>query len=73
MKEYLLEDNIEKAKQRIIDREIQLKTTKRAKLLRKSDFAPNQWVGSEILDFRLTPAARIINDIYEAKNNNAKQ
>ena len=67
MKTYLIEDKIEKAKERIVKREVQLKGPKRAKLMRKSDFNDDTWIGGHLLDYRFSPTARLIKDIYYAE------
>ena len=53
----------------IIKREISLKGTKRAKTSRIGEYKePDvRWIGIDILDYRYTPAKRIINDIMNAE------
>ena len=53
----------------IIDREISIKQPKRAKTRRIGEYKePNyRWIGIDILDYRFTPAKRIINDIMNAE------
>lgn len=68
MKQYFVDGNIEAAKQSIVEREVRVKDKRRAKLLRRSDYANLQWVGGFLLDYRLGAAARIIKDIYNAEN-----
>lgn len=67
MKTYLVEGNIEKAKDRVIKREIQLKGPKRAKLMRRGDFKDDTWIGGQLLDYRFGPTARLVKDIYKAE------
>ena len=67
MKKYLIEDKIDKAKERIIKREVQLKGPKRAKLKRRGEFNDDIWIGGHLLDYRFSPTARLIKDIYKAE------
>ncbi len=64
MRGYFLAEDIEGAAKEIREREISLKGEKRAKLLRRNDFDKNSWIGGEHLDYRLSSAAQILNDIY---------
>lgn len=67
MKTYLVEGMIDKAKERVIKREIQLKGSKRAKLMRRGDFKNDAWIGGYLLDYRFGPTARLIKDMYNAE------
>ena len=67
MKGYLTSNAIEDAKNRIIKREIQLKGSKRAKLMRRGDFSDDAWIGGYLLDYRFSSATRLIKDIYKAE------
>lgn len=63
----LLENNIEAVDKLIIEREIQLKTKNRAKLLKAGEYPKQDWVGGEFLDYRFAPAKRMISDIYKGE------
>lgn len=49
----------------LIDREVEIKTKSRAKLLKRDDYSNDIWVGGRYLDYRFFSAKRIINDIYK--------
>jgi len=59
-----IDKDIDSADKLIIDREIQHKGINRAKLLHTDQYDEETWVGMSILDYRLSSAVRIINDIY---------
>lgn len=67
MKNFLIEDKIDKAKERIVKREVELKGPQRAKLKRRGDFNDDTWIGGYLLDYRFSPTARLIKDIYKAE------
>ena len=67
MKRYLTSNAIDDAKNRIMEREVQLKGRKRAKLMRRSDFSDGAWIGGYLLDYRFSSATRLIKDIYKAE------
>lgn len=52
----------------IIQREINHKDKSRAKTLRAGEFPEQNWIGIDILDYRYTPAKRIIRDIMNAED-----
>lgn len=65
MRSYLLNGDIDAAKKKIEDWEVELKGEKRSKLRRKNEFPnDNYWIGGGHLDYRLSSAARILKDIY---------
>ncbi len=64
MQGYFVIGDTESASKEIREREIYLKGEKRAKLLRRNDFDKDSWIGGEHLDYRLSSAAQILNDIY---------
>ena len=51
----------------LIDREVEIKTKSRAKLLKREDYSNNIWVGGRYLDYRFFSAKRIIDDIYKGE------
>ena len=51
----------------IVDREIWLKGKSRAKTLRVGEHTGQSWIGIDRLDYRFTPAKRIIQDIVNAE------
>ena len=59
--------NIDAVDQLIIQQEVALKTKKRAKVYRTEEYAGQDWVGLYTLDYRFTPAQRIVRDIIHAK------
>lgn len=63
----ILEENWNKADKTLIDREVEIKTKSRAKLLKRNDYAPDTWIGGRYLDYRFFSAKRIIRDIYEGE------
>ncbi len=67
MKAYIVANKIDDAKKRVIKREVDLKDSKRAKLMRRGDFSNNAWIGGYLLDYRFGSAARLIKDIYKAE------
>lgn len=76
LKEFLLrvqeeirEGDITAVDKSIINREISLKGSKRAKVCRIGEYRePSyRWIGIDILDYRFTPAKIIINDIMNAE------
>lgn len=54
----------------LIDREIEIKTKSRAKLLKRDAYSNDMWVGGRYLDYRFFSARRIINDIYRGEGAN---
>ena len=48
----------------------ELKTRSRAKLCHREDYAPDQWIGGGLLDFRLSSARQIVSDIQEGRAGN---
>lgn len=67
IKAHLVKRDWDAAKNCIIRREVQIKGEKRAKLMRKSDFSDQAWIGGYLLDYRFGSAARHIKDIYKAE------
>ena len=57
-------EDIDLADEIIRKRELHLKGSARAKLLRLKEFDHSKWVGGKELDYRFFNARRIINDIY---------
>jgi len=51
----------------LIDREVEIKSKARAKLLKRENYAPDAWIGGEYLDYRFFSARRILNDIYSGE------
>ena len=51
----------------LIDREVEIKTKSRAKLLKRDDYSNDIWVGGRYLDYRFFSAKRIIDDIYKGE------
>ena len=53
----------------IVKREVSLKGAKRAKTCRVGEYKEqdSNWIGIDILDYRYTPAKRIIRDIMNAE------
>ena len=70
MKTMMLFGDVEAADELIVNREIELKTRSRAKLCHREDYAPDQWVGGGLLDFRLSSARQIVSDIQEGRAGN---
>lgn len=54
----------------LIDREVEIKTKSRAKLLKRDDYSNDIWVGGRYLDYRFFSAKRIIDDIYKGEEAN---
>lgn len=67
MKKYLTQGDIENARKRIVDREIELKDESRAKLLRKNEYDNNIWIGGYYLDYRMGVSEKLLNDIYSVE------
>lgn len=63
----VLTGDYESADKALIDREVEIKTKTRAKLLKRDDYANDSWVGGRYLDYRFFSAKRIINDIYKGE------
>ncbi|MCR5772784.1 MAG: DUF6361 family protein [Butyrivibrio sp.] len=61
------DDDIEAVDNLIVKREIALKGPKRAKTNRVGEFKNQNWIGIDRLDYRYTPAKRIIRDIMNAE------
>ena len=59
-----MNEDIDLADEIIRKRELHLKGSARAKLLRTKEFDHSKWVGGKELDYRFFNARRIINDIY---------
>ena len=57
-------EDIDLADEIIRKRELHLKGSARAKLMRPKEFDHSKWVGGKELDYRFFNARRIINDIY---------
>lgn len=51
----------------IINREIELKTRSRSKLVHRENYDPDVWVGGGWLDYRFSDAKQIILDIYQGE------
>lgn len=66
-KNAVLSGDFEAADKALINREKSIKGPARAKLLRREDFADDEWVGGRYLDYRFFSARRIINDIYKGE------
>ena len=64
-------ENLEKVRELLLAQEIDIKGEKRAKLKQKKTTIPDgeYLVGGEWLDYRLSSARRIINDIYAGLKN----
>ena len=67
VQEAIREGNIGTVDDIIIKREIALKGAKRAKTNRVGEFVNQNWIGIDRLDYRFTPAKRIIRDIMNAE------
>lgn len=67
VQEAIREENLETVDEIIIKREIALKGSKRAKTNRVGEFINQSWIGIDRLDYRYTPAKRIIRDIMNAE------
>jgi hypothetical protein len=63
----LRSNDLEKADEVIVSREIELKTRARAKLCHVEDYNPDNWVGGRYLDYRFGDAKQIVADIYEGE------
>lgn len=59
--------NIDRVDELIINREVRLKGINRAKTKRAGEYPSQSWIGSYMLDYRYSPAKRIINDIMNAE------
>ena len=68
LKVYMNDSNIEKMKERIIEREIYLKGESRAKTSHPGELEQG-WYGGGELDYRFNIAKRIINDIFDGEVN----
>ena len=67
----VLAEDFDAADRAIIDREVEIKSKARAKLLKRENYSTDAWIGGEYLDYRFFSARRILNDIYsgeEAEN-----
>ena len=64
-----IEKRIEDADKLIKQREERLKGPNRAKLNRRKEYNPDNWVGGGWLDYRFSDAKRIINDIRNGEVN----
>lgn len=67
-KQAMKENNIDALEELIIRRERNLKTIGRSRLSNLSEVDPNKWYAGGKLDFRLSVAKDIINDIFESEN-----
>ena len=69
IQEAICEGDIAAVDELIIKREIALKGSKRAKTSRVGEYNEQSvsWIGIDILDYRFTPAKRIIGDIMNAE------
>ena len=69
VQEAIQNGNIAAVDDLIINREVSLKGTKRAKTSRIGEYKEESvgWIGIDILDYRYTPAKRIIKDIMNAE------
>lgn len=67
VQEAISEGNLGTVDDIIIKREIALKGAKRAKTNRVGEFVNQNWIGIDRLDYRYTPAKRIIRDIMNAE------
>lgn len=67
VQEAVRENDIAAVDDLIKKREISLKGMKRAKTNRIGEYSNQNWIGIDILDYRYTPAKRIIRDIMNAK------
>ena len=63
----VLTEDFDSADRAIIDREVEIKSKARAKLLKRENYAPDAWIGGEYLDYRFFSARRILNDIYSGE------
>ena len=63
----ILEDDFEGLRKCIMDREILLKGTGRAKTAHPGEFDADSWFGGYYLDYRFTNALMIIRDIFEGE------
>ena len=66
----VLADDWDAADKALIDREVEIKTKSRAKLLKRDDYSNDIWVGGRYLDYRFFSAKRIIDDIYKGEEAN---
>ena len=62
-----MNDNIDLVDQLIVTREVSIKGPSRAKTKHPKD-AESGWVGISTLDYRFTPARRIMRDIMNAED-----
>ena len=69
VQEAIREEDIATVDELIVKREITLKGAKRAKTSRVGEYREENvdWIGIDILDYRYTPAKRIIRDIMNAE------
>lgn len=67
VQEAIREGSIDAADDLIRSREITLKGAKRAKTNRVGEFKGQSWIGIDRLDYRYTPAKRVIRDIMNAE------
>ena len=51
----------------IVNREVRIKGINRAKTKRAGEYPAQNWIGTYMLDYRYSPAKRIINDIMNAE------
>ena len=64
-KECMFSDDIDRFKKIIVDREIHLKGSSRAKTMHRGEFDTNAWFSGYGLDYRFRNTKRIIKDIME--------
>lgn len=69
-RKYLLMEQYDELDQCILNREKELKSAKRCKLLQKERYK-NTWIGGMWLDYRLMAANNILRDIYEGEKGGA--
>ena len=65
-KNLFLERNVKSLREKMFEREIDIKEKKRSKLLHPELVEDGSWVGGYELDYRMPDAARILNDIMDA-------
>lgn len=67
VQEAIMADDINQVDQLIVQQEVRLKGPSRAKTKHAGEYPENVWIGINILDYRYTPARRIIRDVMNAE------
>lgn len=68
VQEAIMADDIDLVDQLICEQEERLKGRSRAKTRHAGDYRKDVWIGTNIFDYRFTPAKRIIRDIMNAED-----